>query len=103
MISITISQRTDGTDVAETSLNGETVSVASRHGAAMALARRLVAAGVADGPVEASGRDGALRWTSPSLHRLAEWALGDTERGIVRRRFVPNTRFPDSRDPQEAA
>ena len=67
MIVITVSQRADGTGVAE---HGDH-KVASRNGASMALARALIDQGTPDQPWEARGADGQLRYFGPSLWRLA--------------------------------
>ncbi len=76
LVTMGLLQRPDGADVARC---GEHVAV-SRHGATMALARALVAAGVPDGPWQAE-RNGVPVLRGPSLHRLAGLTVIETEAG----------------------
>jgi len=79
MIRFVLSQRPDGADVATC----DAYAAASRNGATMALARQLVAPGFPDQPVEAVGTDGRIRFTAPSLHRLAQWTVIERDRGGI--------------------
>lgn len=71
-------------DVAEATHRGRAFTATSRHGATMALARQLVAAGCPDQPVEVRFPDGRLRFTAPSLHRLAELTISEPDSGALR-------------------
>ena len=66
MIEIQMAQRSDGTDVAT---YGDHV-IASRNGAQMGLARKLVAAGVADRPYRCM-RNGQMGLCGASVHALS--------------------------------
>jgi hypothetical protein len=88
---ICVSQRPkDGADIAEAEHDRQPFRAVSRHGATMALARLLKAAGVPDGPWQAIGTDGRLRFYGPSLHRLAALTIADSDDG--RLRVVPFAR-----------
>lgn len=87
---MTLREGRDGLDVAEAVHAGETFTATSRNGATMKLARALLEAGAPDGPIEARGTDGKLRFTSPSLHRLGRWTIEESDRGIRQRRWKPS-------------
>lgn len=89
MITMTTSSRSDGTDIAQTTHNGATLTATSRNGAAFKLARLLVDAGAPDEPVEARMLDGRLAWTSPSLHRMAKSTVSEGDQSPRVRPFVP--------------
>jgi hypothetical protein len=90
LVVIQVSQRTDGADVAEAIVSGRRYSAISRNGAAMALARQLVAAGIGDGPWEARGADEQRRFFGPSLHGLSRLTITDNDHdGLRIRRFTP--------------
>ena len=72
----------DGSDAAEAEHAGQLYSATSRHGATMALARRLVAAGAADTAWQALDAGGAVRVYGASLHRLARLAVRDDDTGL---------------------
>jgi hypothetical protein len=57
---------------AESTIDGVVYEAPSRSGAAYALARVLVAAGIPDGPVTT----GRMSW--PSLHRMAERTISES-------------------------
>ena len=61
---------------------GEHWAVFSSHGAVMALARVLVAAGCEDQPWEALGEDGARVLYGPSLLRISRLTFSEGERGM---------------------
>jgi hypothetical protein len=69
--------------IAECEVGGRAFAARSRRGAPFALARDLVAAGVADQPVEVThaGLRGAMRY--PSLHRMAGLTITEGVRGSV--------------------
>ena len=62
---------------ASTTINGETFEATSRHGAAMVLARHLVAAGIADQGVIVTTDDlaGSTGWRS--LHHMATRTMSE--------------------------
>jgi hypothetical protein len=75
-------------DLAEADYGGQHYRAVSRNGASMKLARMLVEAGAPDVPVEARGPDGHLRFTSPSLHRLARLTVHESDQdgpALIRR------------------
>jgi hypothetical protein len=74
-------QRPDGMAVAETTFAGQPFTAASRHGATMALARQLVAAGAPDGPWRVVGDGGLVRFFGQSLHRLATLTVTERDNG----------------------
>ncbi len=78
-------------ELAQAYLAGRLLEVSSVSGAACALARLLVSAGVADGPWETLGEDGQRRLYGPSLHRLAKLTVADDARGV---RFVKWESYP---------
>lgn len=80
----------DGMDIAEADHAGERFTATSRNGATMKLARALVGAGAPDEDVSVYGADGRLRFTAPSLHRLARWTIEEGDRGIRQRRWKPS-------------
>lgn len=81
MIRMILAEGKGGLDNAVASFGGRTFTATSRTGATLKLARALVEAGAPDSPVEARGTDGRLRFTAPSLHRLARWTISDRDRG----------------------
>lgn len=89
MLRITLSQRPDGKDIASCGPH----RVIARTGAAMALARELIAAGFPDAPWEAVGQDGQVRMTGSSLHEWACWTMREDDGGLRRVPYVPNARF----------
>ncbi|MCU4161275.1 hypothetical protein AiwAL_14375 [Acidiphilium sp. AL] len=84
MIVMTIGEGNPGMDIAEAMFAGQSYTATSRNGATMKLARMLVADGCPDQPVEARGRDDGLRFTVPSLHRLARLTISEPDRGGIR-------------------
>lgn len=86
---MTVGQRPDGADTAESTLAGQTFRAVSRNGATMVLARQLVAAGAPDDPWQACGVDGAVRLHGPSLHGLAKLTVIERDRGLSVERFTP--------------
>lgn len=99
MYRFTIGQDGKGRDFARAEWSGQSHEVRSRNGAAMGLARALRDAGAPDGPIEAYGQPGDLRWSHASLHELARWTLVETDRGITRALWRP---FPDIRPTSQA-
>ncbi|MGA8757659.1 MAG: hypothetical protein WB611_15250 [Stellaceae bacterium] len=75
-------------------LDGQPYTARSRHGAANELARMLVAAGVADQPVEVC-HAGIKGWiTYCSLHELARWSYQESAKVTLRRvRWKPHPDF----------
>jgi hypothetical protein len=69
--------------VAECKIGGRVFAARSRRGAPFALARELIACGVADQPVEVThaGLRGAMRY--PSLYRMAGLAVTESARRRV--------------------
>jgi len=59
---------------------GDLVAQSLKSCAARDLARLLVAAGVEDGPIEARGTDGRLRYTVRSLYAFAKGTLRENPR-----------------------
>lgn len=82
-IVMTLREGKDGIDIAEAEFAGQRFTASSRNGVSMKLARRLVEAGAPDAPVEARGRDGRMRFTSPSLHCLAGWTISEPDAGAL--------------------
>jgi len=74
--------------VAEATWNGQTYRAASSHGATMALARQLVAAGCPDQLWRVPGR-----LHGRSLHGLAKLTIEEGADGLRFRRYRENTRF----------
>lgn len=62
-------------DVATATWNGVTFTTSSAHGACMALARELVAAGCPDQPWQTTDEDGKRSLHGPSLHGLARLTI----------------------------
>lgn len=60
--------------------------------AARKLARVMMAAGEPDGPIEARGPDGKLRYTVRALHAFGKTTIGENP-AIHTKRHVPDTRF----------
>lgn len=89
-ITMILSEGKEGADICGAFFHGREFAATSRNGATMRLARQLVEAGAPDGPVEARGADGRLRFTSPSLHGLARWTIEEGDRGIRQRRWKPS-------------
>ena len=75
-----LSQRAkDGADIAAATYDGRAFEAATRHGATMALARQLVAAGVPDVPYEAQDPAGRLRFSGPSSPGLARLTVSEPD------------------------
>ena len=91
-------------DAATAEWNGQRFEAVSRHGALMALARRLIDAGCPDLPWEA-GRPGKRDLFGSSLHRLGRLTVGESDSGSgpVIRRWSQNTHFPMQRLRQDGA
>ena len=70
--------------IAEAMVDGKLYSARSRHGAPMALARELVAAGVGDQPVRVSTDGVAGHLTYRSLHRMAGRTIVESATKSVR-------------------
>lgn len=84
----------EGIDIAETEYAWQLYTASSRNGATMRPDRMLVEAGAPDAPVEARGRDGRPRFTSPSLLRLARWTIsGPDAGGLLLRRHQDRPDF----------
>lgn len=77
---ITISTLATSNSRADLASCGEFTARSARSCAARALARLMVSAGVEDGPVEARGTDGALRYTMKSLHNFAKFTISENPR-----------------------
>ena len=80
-VTLHLSQRSDGMEAATATWCGREYRATSRNGAALALARDLMAAGLPDGPWQAVGADGRVRLHGPSLHRLAALTVSDPPNG----------------------
>lgn len=89
VVTIVMSQRSDGADVATTVHDGRALVLTSRHGAVMEAARALVAAGTEDGPWQAVGPDGRVRLRGRSLHALARLTAEENDQGMRLRRWRP--------------
>ena len=86
---MTLREAKEGADRSSAFFNGEALTAISRNGSTMKLARRLVAAGAPDMPVEVWGEDGRLRFTSRSLHALARSTITESKRGLSVQRWQP--------------
>lgn len=77
--------------LAECEADGRRFEAKSRHGAANALARELVAAGIPDAPMEVryEGLAGTMRY--PSFHAAAGWTFSESASTPLRR--VPFREF----------
>jgi hypothetical protein len=62
--------------------------VITTHGATMALARKMLAAGWDDLPWRVTGSDGRAKLCGPQLSRLAKWVISETDAGLRMRRWV---------------
>ncbi len=67
-----------GPDRATAMIGGRAFEAVSRSGAAMALARELVAVAVPDQPWQAAGVTGEVVYGGPSFHRLAGLTVSET-------------------------
>lgn len=92
---IRLSQKSNGVDTAEMDWDGRPFRAESRHGASMALARRVVEAGAPDGPWEAlAPQTGTRALYGPSLHRMARLTVEENDRSGPRfTRWVPRPEF----------
>ena len=77
-------------DTAEAEWDGRVFRAASSHGASMALARQLVAAGCPDQPWHVPGR-----LHGRSLHRLARLTIEEGADGLRFRRYRETPRVAD--------
>ena len=88
-------------DAATAVWDGKTYQATSRHGATMALARQLVAAGCPDQPWEA-GRPGRRDLFGPSIHGLAQLTIHESdEDGPVMIRHGEHPESVGSLEPSE--
>jgi hypothetical protein len=88
--------------IAEAVVDGRAYTARSRHGASNELARRLVAAGLADRPMVVrvnSGRPGTTAYRS--FHKAAEWTYSEGAATTLRR--VKHHEMPDGVFPMEAS
>ena len=74
-------------DVATAIADGRSYEARTRHGATMNIARQMMADGLPDGPWHVVDAEGKLRYSGPSLHRLAGLTVveNDTIRPVIRR------------------
>jgi hypothetical protein len=79
---------TEPKTAADLARSGTYSARSSRASATHALARVMVSAGEADGPVSAYGEDGRLRFTVRSLHALAKFTVAENP-GVRRTRWTP--------------
>lgn len=103
MITMVVSQRTDGADIAAVTVAGHRYEVTSRTGAIMGLARQLVAAGFQDSPWQTVGSDGGVRLHGASLHGLAKLTTIEDKQGIHIRPFKPFHRHEGLDAPMQRA
>ena len=90
VLAMTVRVGATGIDVAEAEHAGQLYRATSRHGATMALARMLVAAGAADTAWQALDAGGAVRVYGASLHRLARLTVHEEDtRGLRFRGWEP--------------
>ena len=76
-----MSQRSDGSDVAEIEFDGRPLKATSRHGAIMAISRLLLSAGAPDGPWEGvSSGTSEGRLYGRSIVALAGLSVSETDR-----------------------
>ena len=73
--------------IAEATIEGRTYTARSRHGAANALSRQLVVAGVVDRPMVIRYHGLAGTMTYRSFHAAAKWTFGEGERMLRRVRY----------------
>lgn len=94
---IRMSQRSDGMDIAEINVAGQTLKATSRHGAIMAVARDAIAAGAVEAPwVGVCSRTGATWLHGGSLVNLAEFTVSEPDRGKAKFvKWVPYVRTAD--------
>jgi hypothetical protein len=93
---------TIGRDTATCDWQGTAYSTTTRHGACMALARRLCGAGAPDGPwVGVDPQTGVERLHGPSLHRLAGLTIEET--GQTGPRLARWKAFPGREHPEDDA
>jgi hypothetical protein len=96
VITISTEQRTfQAYDVAT---HGDLRAVSAKSCAARKLVRMMIEAGAEDGPVEARGLDGRLRYTVRSLHAFAKYALTENPRP----RLIRWTPYPNAAKAQTA-
>jgi hypothetical protein len=72
---------------ASTTIDGTVHTARSRSGAPQELARRLVAAGIPDQPMQTIGPDGRVQMTYRSLFEQAKWTYGEGNRPLQRVRW----------------
>ena len=73
-----IISETEGLRAGDTATCEDLTARSTRSCAARALARKMVAAGIPDGPIEARGKDGRLRYTVRSPHAFAKFTLSES-------------------------
>jgi hypothetical protein len=73
--------------IAKATVDGWAFTARSRHGAANELARQLVAAGLADRPMEIRYRGLAGTMTWSSFHAAATWTFSEGDRPLHRVRY----------------
>jgi hypothetical protein len=88
-----------GTQVYDVAQCGDLIAKSLKSCSARKLARDLIAAGAEDGPIEARGTDGKLRYTVKSLAAFAKFTTQENPRIKV----VRWTEHPHARDQDEAA
>jgi hypothetical protein len=74
--------------------DGTTYTARTSHGAAMAVARTLMAAGCPDQPWQAVSPDGERLLHGGSLHRLANLTVSEADGRTRIVPYVPDRRFP---------
>ena len=72
--------------IAEAAVDNRTITASSRHGAAYALARKLVAAEVPDQPVSVMFANLSGEMTYPSLHAMAHRTIAESDTAPARAR-----------------
>lgn len=93
MISMQLSQHTNGTDVADCEWNGTRYHAANRHGVTRTLARRLIADGAHDEPWQAV-RGSMVCLRGKSLFAHAAWVLNEDDQGFRFTRWAPHPKAP---------
>lgn len=77
-------------DVATAIADGRPYEARTRYGATMKIARQMMADGLPDGPWRVVDTEGKLRYSGPSLHRLAGLTVAENDRiGPDIRRYRP--------------